>query len=180
MKTNWFEKDGVVYFDIVLKYVTPNELIKDFKSKGIKISNDAQRILRSKKFDEVSGIETNCRVAVLKSRTEGIVYGMRMQEVKEVKIEERKLENLNFSSLEIALVILTTFSKEEAKKWGLSHIVIMHDSGYNYNMRTSECLCVIYENEYNPDMPPYIGTYYTDNDYGTSNDDGFAFIFDGK
>lgn len=116
----WREEGGVIYFSVTSDGATGEEWIKRLESKGFRLSNCAQRVLRSSDFKPTNGVIT--RIAVLK----GILFGDNDLSTKKIRTEANK-RGLVVPKAEVACLIREKFPKEEIEAMGLCWIVTMHE-----------------------------------------------------
>jgi hypothetical protein len=115
----WREENNVIYFSVTSDGTTGEEWITRLENKGLRVSDYAKSVLRSKAFKPTSGVTTE--VAVLK----GELFADSDRITKKIRSEatSRKLLKPN---AEIGCLIRETFSDKEIEAMGLTWIVAMH------------------------------------------------------
>jgi len=116
---SWHEEGGVIYFSVTSDGTTGEGWIERLKSKGFRMDESAERILRSEDFKITNGVVTE--VAVLK----GKLFSDRNRITKNIRAEASK-RKLMKPNAEIACLIREKFSDEQLKAMGLWWIMVMH------------------------------------------------------
>jgi hypothetical protein len=115
----WREENGVIRFSVTSDGITGEQWITRLKSQGIRVSNYAKSILRSKSFR--SGKPTVYKIAVLK----GELFSDDKRITKNIRAEAKR-RKLGTPNAEVACLIREAFSDEDLKVMGLNWLVTMH------------------------------------------------------
>ena len=159
----WKEHDGVIYLSLVSDGKTGPEWIAYFKSKGLRISNDAKKILLSPDFKPTNGVVYE--IAILK----GMLFENSERITKNIRAEAEKRKLLK-PNVEIACLIRANFSDEEIEAMGLYWIVTMHEPIKDSDGDPT-LLGVIRNND-----GSWLGTYYGNLGSKWNRSSGFAFV----
>lgn len=122
--SEWYERDGVIYFDVTSDMTTGLQWIERLERKGCKISDKVRAILSSRVFKPTAGVKY--RIAILK----GMLWNDSDRIAKNIyaKAEKRKL--VEISNVEVVCLIRERFSDKEIKSMGLWWIEVVFNPEY--------------------------------------------------
>jgi len=115
----WREENGVIRFSLTSDGITGEQWITRLESQGIRVSDYAKSILRSKSFKP--GKPTVYEIAVLK----GGLFSDEERITKNIRAEGKKRKHLT-PNAEVACLIREAFSDEDLKAMGLDWLATMH------------------------------------------------------
>jgi hypothetical protein len=163
IKSEWHEKDGVIYFTVTSDGTTGEEWGPRLKSKGSFITDYTNSVLCSKNFQPTK--PTFYKVAVLK----GEIFDDSERITKKIRQEARK-QKLLIPNAELAPLIREKFSDKELEAMGLYRIVVMHESIKDSGGDTVQLSANRNDND------SWLDTRYDNHDDEWDCSDGFAFV----
>jgi hypothetical protein len=117
---SWREEDGVIYFSVTSDGTTGEDWITRLESKGFRVGDYANQVLRSLDFKPTNGMTTE--VAVLK----GMLFGDNDRITKKIRVEADK-RKLSKPNAELACLVREKFTDKEIEAMGLWYIIVMHE-----------------------------------------------------
>lgn len=159
----WSEKDGVITFLVTSDGTTGEEWIERLERKGLRVSDYAKSVLRSKKFQPTSGVTT--LIAVFK----GSLFTDDDRITQKIRAEAKK-RDFTTPNVEVACLIREMFSDAEIEAMGLWWIVTMHEP-----IKDSVGGSLLLSAD-RRDGGRWLGAYDDRPDPGWSQHDGFAFV----
>lgn len=116
----WYEKDGVIYFEVVSDGTTGPQWIERLDKKGFRLSRWAKDVLNSSDFKPTNGV--TFKIAVLK----GSLFTDSDRITSKIRAESER-RTMGKPNAEVACLIRDLFSDEELEAMGLWWIVVFHE-----------------------------------------------------
>lgn len=124
---SWYERDNVIYFNVISEGVEGVDWITRLEGKGFRVGDGAKQVLRSSDFKPTKGVMTE--VAVLR----GDLYSEDNDRITKNICYMAAQRGLTMPKAEIACLIREKFTDEEVKAMGFRWIVAMHEPVEGFN-----------------------------------------------